>query len=168
MAISTEWIKIWKIFFWKNTCRNVVSHVPSFQFSSRSSSFFIAFFLHLCGTTFFESPHIRSWCLSQPSLNSLYDPLVLLLVPLVLLFVFFLPLFSFRRDFMVSLRLNLSKTIATSEIASVPSRRLFRIRTRSQSFESPFRFRRKRILRPTLARWKRKPWVLCVFLITNE
>ena len=38
--------------------RSIVSHVPSFQLSARSFSFFRAFFLHFNGTTFYESPHI--------------------------------------------------------------------------------------------------------------
>ena len=34
---------------------------------------------------------------------------------------------------------------------------------RSQSLESPFRFRRKRILRSTFNLWIRKPWPICFF-----
>ena len=39
MAISTEWTKIWKVFFWKNTYCIFVSHVPSFQLSTRSTGY---------------------------------------------------------------------------------------------------------------------------------
>ena len=56
MAISTRQIKIWKIFFWKNIYRSIVSHVPSFQPFARSSSFFRAFFLHFYGTSFMNHP----------------------------------------------------------------------------------------------------------------
>ena len=37
---------------------NVVAHVPSFQLSTRSSSFFCAFFLHFYEAIFFGTPNI--------------------------------------------------------------------------------------------------------------
>ena len=56
LAISAIQIKMRKIFFWKNRYHDVVSLVPNFQHSARSSSFFWAFFLHIYGTVFFGHP----------------------------------------------------------------------------------------------------------------
>ena len=46
------------MFFWKMKHHNVVTHVPNFQLSTWSSSFFCAFFLHLYGTVFYWTPDI--------------------------------------------------------------------------------------------------------------
>ena len=43
-------------FFWKKKHHDVVAHLPSFQLSTRSSSFFCAFFLNFYGTPFFWTP----------------------------------------------------------------------------------------------------------------
>ena len=59
MAISTIKNKIRKIFFWKNAYHNVVEHVPSFQLSARSSSFFSSFFLAVYGKPFYDSPYMK-------------------------------------------------------------------------------------------------------------
>ena len=58
IAISAIWINVRKIFFRKKKHHNVVLHVPSFQLSARSSSFFLTFFLHFHGTLFYCSPYI--------------------------------------------------------------------------------------------------------------
>ena len=53
IAISARKIKIWNLFFGKKNHHIVVVYVPSFHFSARSSSFFLAVFLHIYGSIFF-------------------------------------------------------------------------------------------------------------------
>ena len=58
MAISAIKSNIKKIFFCKKIYHDVVVHVPNFQLSAKSSSFFCAFFLHFYGVLFFWTPYI--------------------------------------------------------------------------------------------------------------
>ena len=51
-AISAKQIMIWKLFLCKNKHYNVVVLVPNFHLPARSSSFFLAFFLHVNGEPF--------------------------------------------------------------------------------------------------------------------
>jgi len=53
MAVSTVKIKLPKKFFCRNVYYDVVAHVPNFQLSARSSSFFSAVFPSLSWTLFF-------------------------------------------------------------------------------------------------------------------
>ena len=46
-----------KIFFRENVYYDDVAHVPNFQLSARSSSFFSAFFLHFYGKLFLTTPY---------------------------------------------------------------------------------------------------------------
>ena len=58
MAISAIKIKLRKKFFCRNVYHDVVAHVPNFQLSARSSSFFSAVFPSLSWTLFFGGPVI--------------------------------------------------------------------------------------------------------------
>ena len=58
MAISAIKIKLRKKFFCRNVYHDVVAHVPNFQLSARSSSFFSAVFPSLSWTLFFGWPVI--------------------------------------------------------------------------------------------------------------
>ena len=58
MAISAIQSNIGKVFFCKNVYHDVVAHVPSFELSTRSFSFFSAFFLTFYGKPFYDSPYI--------------------------------------------------------------------------------------------------------------
>ena len=56
-------MKLTKIFFCKNVYHDVVAHVPNFQLSARSSSFFSAVFPSLSWTLFFGGPVI--WAMTR-------------------------------------------------------------------------------------------------------
>ena len=58
MAISAIKSNIKKIFFCKKIYHDVVTCVPNFQLSAKSSSFFCALFLHFYGILFLWTPHI--------------------------------------------------------------------------------------------------------------
>ena len=51
-AISAKKITIWKLFLRKNKYYNVVVPIPNFYLPAWSSSFFLAFFLHVYGESF--------------------------------------------------------------------------------------------------------------------
>ena len=67
MAISAILIKKRNIFFCKNKYHNAVNHVPNFQLSARSSSFFGALFASLLWSNFF-------WDTQYPLLYRFWGP----------------------------------------------------------------------------------------------
>ena len=59
MAISAIKSNTETIFFCKNIYYDVVVHVPNFQLSAKSTSFFCAFFLHFYGVLFLWTPYTK-------------------------------------------------------------------------------------------------------------